>query len=348
MEGLETRDTYFSFGANGSLSILGSGGEAKKKEYPLEEQKIRWYTIRRFLETGIMHQKTDPEFTVILTKLLSKCPDIEDATWLSSILSMKTLVVDGVCQLVFIVNAQATVDQSPRAEYWAIITAYGDHSTELVKGIIDDWFKCDYLPARVQAFCRDLTKVPPPDVAADTLYRLQRLTYDTDPSIDACIELVRLGEPAMVRELCKRGNDMTWNQLVAFAHCVSDLSCLFPDLIGVLAKALPGMARPLRVHTHRTIESILGYGVWRHWSGCDKRKNPHRWVCMQEYMENHKLAVAAINAWTLVARRLGVVKDMRVLVSKLIWKERHLFSETMNLGLAFKQKEIPSWAKKLK
>jgi len=37
------------------------------------------------------------------------------------------------------------------------------------------------------------------------------------------------------------------------------------------------------------------------------------------------LAVEAIQCWSMIGRRLRVVRDIRILISKLLWNERNLW-----------------------
>lgn len=45
-------------------------------------------------------------------------------------------------------------------------------------------------------------------------------------------------------------------------------------------------------------------------------------VGLNFYTEQNKAARAAVDAWTIIGHRLGVVKDMRRMIAELIWNEK--------------------------
>lgn len=53
--------------------------------------------------------------------------------------------------------------------------------------------------------------------------------------------------------------------------------------------------------------------------------NERKSHCSALYWKAVKSARSSINCWSIIARRLGVVKDIRVLISKLVWKDAWFF-----------------------
>jgi hypothetical protein len=41
------------------------------------------------------------------------------------------------------------------------------------------------------------------------------------------------------------------------------------------------------------------------------------------YMDTNDRARLAVDAWTIISRRFGVVKDMRRLIANMLWSDRH-------------------------
>jgi len=45
-------------------------------------------------------------------------------------------------------------------------------------------------------------------------------------------------------------------------------------------------------------------------------------ICINYYFETLKKTREAIDTWSIIAKRLGVVKDIRIVIGKLLWKEK--------------------------
>jgi hypothetical protein len=90
-------------------------------------------------------------------------------------------------------------------------------------------------------------------------------------------------------------------------------------------------------------EHYYWIGKFAYEMGDDLYIDPKYEQCIDYYFNVLKKTREAIDAWSIIAKRLGVVKDIRILIGKLLWKEKREWIPPTPKSVEYEETHYYDW-----
>ncbi len=90
-------------------------------------------------------------------------------------------------------------------------------------------------------------------------------------------------------------------------------------------------------------EHYYWIGKFAYEMGDDLYIDPKYEQCIDYYFNVSKKTRDAIDAWSIIAKRLGVVKDIRILIGKLLWKEKREWIPPTPKSVEYEETHYYDW-----
>lgn len=90
-------------------------------------------------------------------------------------------------------------------------------------------------------------------------------------------------------------------------------------------------------------EHYYWIGKFAYEMGDDLYIDPRYEQCIDYYFNVLKKSRDAIDAWSIIAKRLGVVKDIRIVIGKLLWKEKREWIPPTPKSVEYEETHYYDW-----
>ncbi len=133
---------------------------------------------------------------------------------------------------------------------------------------------------------------------------------------EACAKMAKLYPSDCVKWMCKFAHNTNRSRSFLELHLddLSILSNVDAYLVGKCIKNNISTSYDVRV-------SRVCFGI-----RLTEKQGQTARACIEMYTKTIRVAILAIDCWSMCARRLDMVKDIRILIARLVWKKRILYA----------------------